>query len=522
MTMKKALILIISLAVVIACAVSFGVIYYSSENVAIRSVAGVIDDALEREEIAAITEVAKGSSVKFNMTEIVDDADDYSDEDYYIWGEEGESISGKLYISPDALFLKDFKGTLSNCEYDGFSNYKEIELAGELYVSDGLIYAKETEQFDAKIGIELANLKKHLKDSIFAYDSDSDYSFSEFMDEDEYEELLDMLDFDDNTALSKDAKALSEHIIKKTWNIVKANAEFDSEIAEVLVGGRRTTARVITVSIEPEAMKDIVDEFFCEVLANDKKIAKFITTYENTLVKLGLYDTEEYSSFYEYYVEYVEKLRVDTLYDIFEELNDVYYDSLRFEIVTPVISSSLLKFTFGYGYENYYTGEETVEEELVLDLGKGGIKNSADIRFSLGEDLNVRYLISENEKTATAKLFIDGDKVCEYNRNKTNNKFSISVFEEEYDYWYGLYLPTEYKLSGTCAKSNSGYDIKLSKFSIIDEDGDADDYSLDLKLTVTLGDPMPTAPTDYLTIDKLDDEDIEEWIDVVDKIDDLY
>ncbi len=516
--MKKILLIILAVAIVIAGGVAFGVVWNSPENVAIRSVSDVFEEALSRDDTSAFSAIMNGGSVKFSLSEInyIANEEIEGDKDYCIWGEDGEEVSGKIYISPDELFIKDFNLVLP-----------EIELAGEAYISDDLIYVKETENFDTALGIEIKNLKKHLEDSIFAWDSDSDYSLYEVMEEEEYEKLLEMLEMDDTSDIADDASALMEHIVKSAWDIVTANAEFNSETEEVLVGGHRTTARVITMTVEPDDIKLMLDEFFTEVLAEDKKIAEFINKYDNTLAKLDLYDTEEYSSFYDFYTEAVEALRVEGLYDICDELDYVDFDKFKVEIVTPVVSSDLLKLTLGYVYENQFTGEESDEEFFVLDFGPKGAKKSDDIRISVGE-FNLRYLVSrDDEKSKISRLYVDGEKVLEYNYKKNSKEFDLSFFWTDYDYWGDEYTE-EFKISGTLEETKNTYSIKVNKIGMYNyyygelEEDETEEYSLDLKITVVVGDKMPAAPTKYTTIDNIYEEDIEEWIDILEDIEDGF
>ena len=499
--MKKILLIILAVAVVIAGGVAFGVVWNQPENVAIRSVSDVFEEALSRDDTSAFSAIMNGGSLKFSLSDItrLDNDDTDYDEEENIWGDEGEEISGKMYISPDALFIKDFNLVLP-----------EIELAGEAYFSEDLIYVKESENFDTALGLEMKNLKKHLEDSIFAYDSDSEYSLYEVMDEEEYEKLLEMLDMDDTTDLADDANALIDHIVKSAWDIVVANAEFDAETEEVLVGGHRTTARVITITVEPDDIKLILDEFFTEVLAEDKKIAEFINKYDDTLAKLELYDTDEYSSFYEFYTEAVEDLRVEGLYEICDELDYVDFDEFKVEIVTPAVSSDLLKLTLGYVYENQFTGEESDDEFFVLDFGPKGAKKSDDIRISINE-FDLRYLVSkDDDKAKTSRLYVNGEKLLEYNYKKDTKKFTLS-----------FYNPTnyEFKIFGTLEETKNTYSIKVNKVAIdyfyMEE---SEEYSLDLKITVVVGDAMPAAPTKYTTIDKIDEDDIDAWIEVAEDI----
>ena len=505
--MKKVIIIIIAAVLVLAGGATFGTVYNQPENVAIRSFADAFDELLSRDELSVVESVVDGGSVSFDLDEVthlVEEENEYAS-DETLFGANGETLIGKLYISPDELFLKNFE------YYDG-----NIDIIGEAYVSDSLIYVNETETFYASVGIEIDNLKKQLEDSIFAYDSGSKYSLKKLTDmtEDEYEKLLDSLDTsDDKTELAKDARDLLEHIVKSAWDVIKANAEFESEIANVSVGAHKKSARLITMTVDVDAMKLIIEEFCTEVLAEDKKIEKFIKKYEDTLSKLDLYDEDEYTSFLEYYSGEIEEIRVNKVYEIEARLDSVNYEAVKVELITPIVNSNLLKLTVDLIYENEDTGKITDEEIFLLDCGPEGIKDSGDIRIACG-DTDIRYIVSQNDSDAfICKLYQNGEKMLEFKNNKVTNKFALVFSVKDVN----SYEVTEREILGSIEQDNDVYNIKVTKYIeslwFYDRDKllEVNEYKLDLKLYVSTDDEMPDTPTDYVTIDEIEELDIKAW-----------
>ena len=505
--MKKIIIIIIAAVLVIAGGITFGAIYNQPENVAIRSVSDIFEEAFTRGEASVFESVMKNGSIEFSLNEITHlaDKDATYAEDVTVFGENDETISGKLYISPEALFLKNFK------YYDG-----DIDISGEAYISDGLIYVKEDTLLDLNLGIELENLKRQFDDSIFAYDSGSEYSVKKLADmtEDEYEKLLDKLDIKDTEEFTSDLEKLISHVVERAWDIVKANAEFDSENESVMIGGHRKSARIITMTLDVDAMKLIVEEFATEVLKEDSKIAKFIKEHEDTLAKLDLYDTDEYASFAEYYAEAIDELRVNTVYKICDGLDSAEYEAIKIEIATPKLTSDLLKLTVDHVYKDESTGEYEDEEIFLIDFGGKGIKKSDDIRISFG-DSDIRYIVSQNDRDAySSRLYVNGEKAMSFFNNKVTDKFALVFYEDSY---YGNDdMAMKYEILGSLAETDDGYDVKVTKYIetvSFDYEGKVEsaETKLDLNIKVSFKDKMPDAPTDYKTIDEIEDAEVDAW-----------
>ena len=518
-TMKKIIIIIIAAVLVFAGGITFGVIYNQPENVAIRSVSDVFEEAFARGDTSVFESLMNNGSIEFSLNEITHlaDKDATYAEDVTVFGENDETVSGKLYISPEALFLKNFK------YYDG-----DTDISGEAYISDGLIYVKEEKLLDVKLGIELKNLKRQLVNSIFAYDSSSEYSIKKLTDMTEYEygKLLDKLDIKDIDEFASDLEKLLSHVVERAWDIVKANAEFDADNESVMIGGHRKSARIITMTVDVDSMKLIVEEFATEVLKEDEKIEKFIKEHEGTLEKLDLYDTDEYMSFANYYTEAIEELRANKVYEICAELDSADYEAIKIEIATPKLSSDLLKLTVDHVYKNEFTGDYDDEEIFLIDFGGKGIRKSDDIRISFA-DTDIRYFVSENDSDAySSRLYVNGDKVLSFLNNKVTDKFALVFYEGSY---YGNDdMSIKYEILGSLAETDDGYDVKVTRFiETVSFDYESKiesaETKLDLRIKVSFKDKMPDAPSDYKTIDEIEDSDVDAWKEKIENLEiDIY
>ena len=504
--MKKIVIFIIIGVLVLAGGATFGAVFNQPENVAIRSVTDVFDEVLAREELSIVESVMDGGAISFSLNDItrLSSEEDEESDGENLWGDGGEMLSGKLYISPEELFLKEFN------YYDG-----KTSLMGEAYVSSELIYVRENETFGDRVGIEIANLRAQLENSIFAYDSGSKYSLRRLTDmtEEEYEELLDALDMEDASKLASDTEKLITHLAERAWEVVSSNAVFESATEDVSLGGHKKTARVITVTVDIDAMKLMLEEFFTEVLAEDKRIEKFITEHETSLAKLGLYDPEQYDSFLSYYTESVEELRVSRVYELERELDMLDFDAVKVEIATPVLSSDMLKLTVDLVYEDEDTGLTEDEEIFLLDLGPDGLSDSADIRVCYGEQ-DVRYIVNQCDSDAyESRLYVNGRRMLHFKNNKITKKFSLVYYDED---GYGP-STVEHKILGQIDEIKNGYEVRITRSveTLMTYERDkvleTEIYKLDLWLAIVTKDEMPEAPTDYITVDEIEETDVKAW-----------
>ena len=521
---SKKLIVVVAIILVIAiCIVSCGVlavgaavvgiaVMNSPKIVAANALKGAVEDVFEREEIEPLYKTLTGGSVQFHVSDIRCYDEDGLDEieDFY--------LEGKLYMSKDALMLENF-------------NYSEnsTHLYGEAYLSKDEIYVYESNILGNSYGAKFSDLADDLASSIFAADSGSKYAMSK----ETYENVMKALEQSDAyKSMEKDANKLAKDVVDDIWKIVIDNATVESENTDVRIGGEKTKARVITISIDYRQAEEITRSVY-EYLSESDDIIDFLEEYEDVLVvAFGIeYDEFKYRSLAEYYEEEMREAR-DNVDEMCDELRDEFKE-LTLTVVTPTMSSKLqkleLRFDAGYGEDLIFS----------IDCGSKGIKKADTITFK-SYDTTMVYTVSESSSNRISaslevsstysdsvnKFYIDIDK---------NSNTYIAGFETEYEgmetqydpyynFSYELYYTyyTYVEIRGDYRTSGDTTTLTVNNITQIDgkdyvDDSLANDYrdeymiELNAEFIIDTKDKMPSARRGYMGIDDISEYDIEMW-----------
>ena len=489
----KAIAIAAAAAVVCLVAVVSACAYFNSPKVvAINSIAGFVEDFIERDELALVNGLMDGGSVEASMSKLESDGES-------LMGD--FSFSGKLYLSDKALMLQNVNVAVG-----------DNKINASLYLSEDLLYVSEKEIIGGSYGIEFDELANDLKRSIFAYGSDSKYAIPS---EELYDALISLFEDNDSKEFNDDLAELCRSVTKDVYKIVYENAEIEKENDKVRINGDKVSARVITFTIDQKAMANIVEQLY-EYLEDNDDIVSFIEKYEEDIVSyVGKYvfggDFDE--SLVELYEDFIDEFG-DNVDDICDEIKEEKF-KLTVELVTPKMSSDLLKLTVKYDKE----------ELFCLELGAKGIKKTDEIVLT-ADGTEISYKIKKNtNKEYEAKLTVDKETIFTVEIDKSAEKFT---FEFE-----GV------TLSGDVAKSGKVTTISLKKITcdreVVDWDGyydafygsystpDISDYTTveaytvntNLKIVVDTGAEMPSAPGSYKTIDKIKESDIDGWIEKI-------
>lgn len=470
-----------ALAVCTAGGVGAGVYLNKPEVVAANAISGFVEDFVEREEIAPIANMLKKGSLEFSLSKI-----NKGDMNYL----EDMSVDGKMYFSSKAFMLEDVNVKV-----------RDLKVSADMYVSEDLIYIQEDEILDEAYGIEVENFASNLEDSIFAYGSGSDYAIP---DKDLYEAIIEAME-DPISAkeMRKDVKKITKAYGKDIYKIVCEHAEFESEKDEVRIGGSKEKVRVVTVTIDEKAMANIVADVY-DYVRDDDKVIEFLEKYESKFQSIIEYSGMEQDSIVELYEEMLDNLG-ENIDEICDEIEDEASE-LELELITRKSSSKLLKMTV----------KSDGDEMISIDVGMDGIKKSNKITLeAAGAELV--YEIKTNDKEAyEAVVEVNDNKICTIEVDRDKEKFEI---------WAGAEEGASITVSGTFVKEGKATTINFKKAQYKHEEyewNDAtysyewvdvvDEYTSDLTLTINQSDKMPKAPEDFVTIDEITEEDIEQWM----------
>ena len=533
--MKKWIISILAV-LIIGGGVTAGVVLVvknQPENVAISAIAGAIEDAFERPEVEPLVNMLMGGSLSINVTEFKDVYEgeyvDRYDGEYDMLATAGISkLGGKIYFSDDKkIFFEDFG-----------VDFTEGSLRADAFISDELAYVK-SDFLGGAYGVEYKDAFEQFEDSIFHKDSDSDLA----LDDSESDLISDLLEgFADskNTAeLGDDAKELLEYYVKEFWKIFCDEIEIESETREVKVGKEKIKARVVYFSFDPSDLASVFEEF-AEFVDTDKKLKKFVDKYEDIFDSaLKSFDLDsgdvidEIVDFLEDYAEYLE----DDDYIPFEEI--------RIEIVTPKLSSKLLKLTVAIDEEYSYNSDgsysnSTSTNEYIFDFGKDGVKDSNRIAvfnnyssksessysgkssykyeesyiYEVSKNTSDRYTSSLTNEYSYEHDYDDNSKYDDFSAdgedvyfaidiNKKSGKFSLEIDDKD------VAISGKYASKG----DTTTFTIEEIKADYWEDD---DEYyvvlDVNIEITIDEKDSMPSVGK-YKQISDITEDDVEEWSD---------
>ncbi len=458
---KKLCVILASSAagVVVAGSTTAGIITNSPKNVMSNAIGGFFEDFTKRDEIEPIYNMLQKGSLSFYLSEIK------QAEENLIAGQE---YSGTMYFSKDAFAIEDLN-----------INTGDFHIAGDVYLTNDLLYINETELFDFECGISTKDMIWDFEHSIFAYGENSEYAIE---DNTLYDAIIDALECCKTDKMQKDAQKLVKSYAKKAWNIVRKNASFNSQTKKVKLNGKRTSARVVTMDIDGDALSAIIDDLY-DFLESDNKMTKFLEKYEAYFSLPLIYS--ETPSIVDAYEDWLDILG-QNLDDICETVEE-HYVGTQLEVVTPKLSSKLLKCTLRQG------GDEIFE----LDCGSKGIKNSNHIQLTYDGEEIVYEVKKDNKSHFKAVLSYGGDDLSiEINRKKDTYKLQFATVT----------------LKGDFIQKGKTSTITLDQIS---QEGNPLEATTDLKIVIREKDKMPSAPKDYDILPDIKDKDINEWIEAL-------
>ena len=501
--MKKWIISILAVLIVGGGATTAAVLVVKNqpENVAISALAGIFDDALERQEIEPLVNMIKGGSLSVDVSHLsADDGKENPLEELGI-----SKIGGKIYFSDDNKFF------IQNAGLD----LEDGSIRGDLFVSDELVYVK-SDLLGGAYGVKMDELLEQFEDSIFHYSGKSDFSLTKSESGDVSDLLESFMESAENEDFAKDASDLFEYYVEKCWEIFCENVSIESDTKSVKVGKEKINARVISFSFDDRDIADALEEF-AEFIDDDDKIEKFVNKYEDML------DTS-LEAFGIKADDLVDEI-VDFLDMCAEEVDDSF-DKISVEIVTPKLSSKLLKLTVKYEEGNF-------EGSFILDCGKDGIAKSNRISVTVSEVSDYTdyehseeeiliYEVSKNDSgryTSSLRCeyawnnSLQGDEeefeLLSVDINKKTGKFSIKLRDEAV------------AISGKWAQNGDATTFTLQELAR-GYDEDIDDYrnviDMDIRIVVDEKDSMPSVDK-YTDLAKIEEDDVYDWKDNFEALD---
>lgn len=475
--MKKIIIALVAALTVCAGTAAGTTVYVNQPEVVARNaIADVIEGFSEREEIAPVLNMLTEGSLEVSAKSNMDDADVpaiLSDLE----------AGGKIYFAENALMLDGF-----------YAKADDIEFRADAYMDEDLIYVTNDDILGGSWGIIRGEMAKAF--------SDSELIESLGMPTEAEDAILDVLEaYDDNRAkeLREDITKYTEKYMKIAIKAVEDNAEYESESDEVKVGGERINARVITITVDAEAAAGIIEDIYDELKKDDKlrdTVIKYGDEFEEALKTAKVMsDDEDIADLYDEFI--------DEIGDSIDELDTDEEGEVVVEIVTPKLSSTLLKLSVKVKEDGY---NETL---LTLDVGEEGIKDSQLISVNIGGYTTIEYEIEEN----TSKEYASSMKVKSGDSSTTLFKLSIDKSEDEFK----ITVPeAEASVSGTWVDKGKTTTVTVNKIRV--DDVTIDEFEITLILKEKDNMPNPVSKKDVKNILDITEDDVTEFAENAEEI----
>ena len=487
---KKILPLAIIGGIVVVAAIVAAIILSSPKMVMAMSLKGAAKDLANRSEIAPIIGLLDNGSVevdgnvKFEETEI--------------------DAGGKFYLGKEAAFIDNLNVLYKQ---DG---EKLADLSASVYLSRDYWYIENEEILGGAYGMTSGSAVSAFENSLL--------NDEEYLDEEMRDLLRMVLEVYDDQAMQddmqKDLTNIMDKYTKKTESLLDKYAEFDSDTDKVKVGGERINARIVTVTIDGEAMVQIAEEMI-DMFKEDDELRDFVVEWFDYFSGLAGYylgtdmKDVDIDEMWDEMIEMLDEVDVEEMMNIDEDM------SVVLELVTPKMSNKLLKLTVTAKMD------KEKQELICIDLGEGGVKKTDCVTVSsMGKEV-CKYEIKEDSKSAYKASLTYKTEQYDYesyeNKTVTATLFSIDVDRTKDTYKLKVPMGTSkdaesITVKGDISSSKNGASISVTGISGIEEL--PEDFKINVTITLKSGDKISgqLGKDNYDQIDDITLEVIDEWI----------
>ncbi len=501
---KMKTLLIVALAAVVALGgigIGIGISLNRPQIVMQTTVQNLLQDAFARDEFGAITGLFNGGSVELIMS-----AEGEGNEISLEYKEYFGLKSYQTYIEKAKIAVNDFS------------------VDGSAYVGEDYMYVSVPSLYNSPIGIARGKTAKEFADSLFVFESDTDYELPQ-----EASDAITVFcriydDAKDKEAV-EDIKELLESYVKALMDSISKHADIEKENESVKIHGDHVNARVITIEVDAECAFNVLCDLYEEIKEDNripnliKKYGKLADKYVEGTSLEGLLQTELGEDEDDDLTDILLEAYDDMLDDIDNAIDDVEDEmdsgspKVVVEMVTKKSSSTLMALNVAV--------KESGEKMEVLDvqIGKDGIKNTEKITAEFMQEFVVEFAVKQDDK--------DGYK-CEFTLDESGE--AVGTLFAKIDraggkFSFGATIEGEsYEITGKYDKSGKKHTFELKDAVYTDASGDqsslADelaaatfDVELDVEIKVIICEndkPKPLAKSKLKSAFTLNEDDFED------------
>ncbi len=498
--------LIVALAAIVAIGgvgIGIGIFMNRPKIVMQTSVQNLLTDAFARDEFNTVTELLESGSFEVIMSA------------------EGE---GQEF----ALEYKEYFGLKSYQTYIEKVKLKVNDFAveGSAYVGDDYMYVSAPSLYNSPIGIARGKTEKEFADSLFAFESGTEYEFDQ--------EISDVItvfcriydDAKDKEAV-EDINELFESYVKTLMDSISKHADIEKENDSIKIHGDRVNARIITVEVDAECMYNVLCDLYDE-LKDDKRIPKLIKKYGKLadeyvadtslegMIQAGLGEDED-DDLTDILLEAYDDI-LDDMDNMVDDAEDALEDDgskIVVEMATKKSSSTLMALNVAVKAD----GEKM--EVFDVQIGKGGIKNTEKLTVEVMQEFVAEFAVKQDDKDAYKCEFVIEESGEEYANifakiDRAGGKFSFGASHEGESFEFtGKYDKSgkkhTFEFKDAVFTASNGETVSLAE-TWLESTLDADlDIELEFKLIICENDkPKPIAKSKLKSAFTLEEEDFDE------------
>lgn len=388
-----------------------------------------------------------------------------------------------------ALFFKEGGAALS---LDSKLNKSALADALIILTKDDLAVSSTALFSKTNYGINLKNMAKNLKGSIFDPEEGTDYALPESM----FESLTgeNALDMKEIESLLKEGKGIVEDLFDQFISSVKKNGKISKGSEKISIGDKEIGTSTVVIELDGKAVKGIASDMI-DYLRKNKDVKNFLTKIQK------MAEDGKFGSFLQ-----IDEDFVDSFYEELDDARDTV-DDLEDQMEDTTLTVT-----------GYLKGSQLLQAEVEIKAGK----EKANVRLTVGPDpkdpqeitlymkdfdgskTTVSYKVSTNDKSnyeGSLTIKEDSETVgkAKISWDKKEGDLKISGEFSSYSYYYGK-TTTQVELRAKMTQSGKKTVIEFQKFS-------AGENSISLKgitLTVDGGAKFPSISkyTDILTLDE--------------------
>lgn len=504
MNQTKKLLIIVLAAVLFVSSVGIGIGVFMNrpETVMKTSMQNLFEDAFTRPEIETVSSFMQSGSLELILG--------LSAMDNEI------SLEYKEYFG-----LADYETYIEKVKL----NVNDFSIDGSAYIGDDYMYVSAPSVYGDPIGLSRGNTEKEFADSLFIFESGSEFELAEET-SDAIKIFCRIYDDAKDKEAVKDIEELLKSYTELLVNSIGDHAEIEKENEKIKIHGEQVSAKMIIVEIDAECIYNVISDLYDE-LKDDNRIPKLIKKYgklaeeyiEGTSLEGQLQSSlggDEDDAVTEVILDAYDEV-LDELDSLVDEMEDTMDEADGFKLVVEMATKKSSSDLMAVEVIAKADGEKV--ELANIQFGKAGVKKTDKITVDIMGEMYAELAVKQDDKEAYKVEFTLEEGEEEIMNvfakiDRAGDKFSVGATVEG----------ETYEVKGNYDKSGKKHTFDFKDVTYTDSTGEeismidsllaeaeGEDIDFELKVIICESDkPKPLAKGKVKSVFELDEDDFEE------------